>query len=748
MYSQIYHSTPESELKSDTPTTENVVGISKSSEPVQQVSTYSISNTNHNRKRYWNTGARDRLKIIINNEYIPLETQASEKEDHETATVVINNKIPLQLCVNKEVKKNKKRRRKKNKVKNTDVPKSIPPCSVCLKQQCQCKIPFWHSSYKFLNPFNQNKITSQNNPVHISNTKLNSSDKNESISQPIVIISDTDDDDDDVEIIPAKNDPVYIVSDTEDSELVSETNVTKTEFNTENDVKNENFVSGDISLRCKNEQDFKFNFDLKAIDDDDDVIYVIPNVRETHVDLTESVTSCESFNNSDQDHQDIQSANNKTEVGGKKIESENKIIKNNLENASFNQVKSTSDTEVISSAFEKNLINKLTEIERNELLHTPDSTINDFIEPLKESQGFNFGLHGSDIDLCEKDSVRSDPVFNDVYESESSCSAHGTPTKKSFDISSEPPKDIFQEPDLTVFSNFITPDRNKKRKSGDLGQVKTKALKLQKDKTNDRNKIITQINKMQRKKDRYMLLINEEPDNKKYHQKIRTLSNKIDKFLIKLNKTTCKSNKSTKNDFFEPPVLNITPKLNITRQIDTISNASSSNFLKTSKNSNLNHSNKIMDQKDKCNKAPSPSKSPNLNSSPASVSDSKKIDTRSRVHVSYSDDERENLDIKNKSTNVEIIKNIPENIVVYSSDEENSRDSHNIDIKDLSNEILLNVSSNSTNEKNIEKNVKKPNEKRKNFSDFWTPDMKKFYDDSWGQEDFDMNTALKAMSCK
>lgn len=106
--------------------------------------------------------------------------------------------------------------------------------------------------------------------------------------------------------------------------------------------------------------------------------------------------------------------------------------------------------------------------ERNELLRTPDSasTSNDFLDSSVDlhQKRFNFSLHGTDFG--NTDPFLKPKSNTDIYETESSCSASdiGTPAAKSnmfHEVEFETPhKDLFEEENLESFGNYITPNRD------------------------------------------------------------------------------------------------------------------------------------------------------------------------------------------------------------------------------------------------------------------------------------------------
>lgn len=101
---------------------------------------------------------------------------------------------------------------------------------------------------------------------------------------------------------------------------------------------------------------------------------------------------------------------------------------------------------------------------QKEFLGTPESTMsNDFLESTSEliQNKFNFGLHG--VDFCAKDlNKQPDKPAVEKSETESSASDISTPVKNTvFNVVpfESPTKNIFNEPNLKNFADFIVPKR-------------------------------------------------------------------------------------------------------------------------------------------------------------------------------------------------------------------------------------------------------------------------------------------------
>lgn len=107
--------------------------------------------------------------------------------------------------------------------------------------------------------------------------------------------------------------------------------------------------------------------------------------------------------------------------------------------------------------------------ERTDLLHTPESTSNDFLETSNaenSASNFNFSLHGSDFN-SNSEFAKPDNPEDDHCETESSCSTNDhsrdyNNSSKSivFDEVDFPREDIFADKNLDSFGTFITPKRN------------------------------------------------------------------------------------------------------------------------------------------------------------------------------------------------------------------------------------------------------------------------------------------------
>lgn len=146
-------------------------------------------------------------------------------------------------------------------------------------------------------------------------------------------------------------------------------------------------------------------------------------------------------------------------------------------------IENTKNKEAIASSLE-------IEKERSDLLCTPDSSANDFIEQdirnMNRIKFFNFNWHGDDLVIPEKEAHKTGTTAADVYETESSCSEAGPRNMPIFNVVDfeNPVKEIFCEPTLTKFSNFITPLRNKSPKlnaeftTPTFSPISTKAIRV------------------------------------------------------------------------------------------------------------------------------------------------------------------------------------------------------------------------------------------------------------------------------
>lgn len=112
--------------------------------------------------------------------------------------------------------------------------------------------------------------------------------------------------------------------------------------------------------------------------------------------------------------------------------------------------------------------NVITPSERKEMLSTPESTTsNDFLDNSTidtRQTNFNFSLHGSDFVPASTEFLRPKTPAdqNDIYETESSCSASDiiqTKTSVFHEIEFDSPKDLFKD-NLENFGNYIVPKRS------------------------------------------------------------------------------------------------------------------------------------------------------------------------------------------------------------------------------------------------------------------------------------------------
>lgn len=182
--------------------------------------------------------------------------------------------------------------------------------------------------------------------------------------------------------------------------------------------------------------------------DDDDVIFIEPKPVEVinvdpELDKTEVIINMSSKELADADANHLKSPNT---------------------SATSSSASSSKEIAIASKNRARKSLQSNMEHERNELLSTPDSAMsNDFIDNslISEKQKFNFGLHEMDLRSANKQKLQSE-----LYETESSCSASdfGTPSKPPRSIFMEnefetPGQQLFSEGNLQSFSDFITPRR-------------------------------------------------------------------------------------------------------------------------------------------------------------------------------------------------------------------------------------------------------------------------------------------------
>lgn len=236
--------------------------------------------------------------------------------------------------------------------------------------------------------------------------------------------------DDDVQILTTKND-VICISDDEDSQKDS-----PTKTNDICDKELTNFVKSDKANKSKDICNTSKNDDIKdnlivskdcktateGEDDDDDVIYIPPDPKA------------------------------------------NEIINLDPDDSLLDKEETNSTPTKQVNANTKNI----TPSERKEMLSTPESTTsNDFLDntSIGMPQNFNFSLHGSDFDptiQAEFLRPKTPADNNDLYETESSCSATDIMSSKNpvfQEIDFESTKDLFKD-NLENFGNYIVPKRD------------------------------------------------------------------------------------------------------------------------------------------------------------------------------------------------------------------------------------------------------------------------------------------------
>lgn len=472
LYSQVFHSTEDWESDSVTP---NMILSDMSN---RHVSNYAVNNFTHsNANRYW---------CGQNSVMIPSPTvqHAAVPYTHVPNKKIFDNKNREQIRMNKELKKQLKRQKKQNKRREKKLAKKIN--SILLKNSAtvdngQCfndtnaqysenslntshnsgifaddSIIYQHISVPsfIYQPSTENLVYDDGQlPVmqqQVSSTSIVVDDRD----SDVIVLSDDSDSDSVMEVLlpPA---PIYTIDSSTDSD--SSVSSSKSQPIITQSAASDANVSGENSLLGSSENKIETS-------DDKNVIVKAPDeVKNTSSILVENASDNKELMSREQD--DLEMKDDTSVVD---------------EIQKPKEVANTSD------------IVAITEEERTALLYSPDSNTNDFIandvdNMNKRACGFNFMLHGSDLDLSNKDpeKLNRGVPCTDIYETESSCSEAGTliskaPVFHEIDFES-PTKEIFCEPNLASFSEFITPVRKTKSLEPDKTssrRVKTKALSL------------------------------------------------------------------------------------------------------------------------------------------------------------------------------------------------------------------------------------------------------------------------------
>lgn len=222
------------------------------------------------------------------------------------------------------------------------------------------------------------------------------------------------------------------------------------------------------------------------------LIYTIPSSDDEEIEFEKQLNKFPDIIDLYEDD-NMESNKNEPEVSGiNKANSPNEILVNKDAEKIPEPIENIANKKIIPSTSE-------IENERSDLLCTPDSSVNDFIEQdvrnMNRIKFFNFNWHGDDLAIAEKEASKTVTTAADVYETESSCSEAG-PRNRSFfnEVDFESPaKEIFCEPNLTKFSNFITPLRNQSKNQNSefittFKTISTKALRVKKSANEDTRK--------------------------------------------------------------------------------------------------------------------------------------------------------------------------------------------------------------------------------------------------------------------
>ncbi|GLV45636.1 Zinc finger CCHC-type containing 7 [Carabus blaptoides fortunei] len=477
LYSQVFHSTEDWESDTVTP---NMILNDMSN---RHVSNYTVNNVTHsNANRYW-CGQNavmippQTMRPVVPYNHVP-NKKMFENEDRQE-----------QLQKNRELRRQLKRQRKQNRRREKKLAKKINSIlvnnSATVDNDKYCNNPAAKSGENGVNtsynsgmfaddsiiyqridvpslihePGTEN-VTSDDVQLPVMQQLVSSTSNVVNDNDADVIVLSDDSDSDSVMEVPLPPAPIYTVDSSNDSDtsVSSKKSQVIAMISAAPDVN----VSAENSLLGSNEKSMETSHDKNVIENVEDEL-------NTSLILVENTS----------DNKELETVERDDDL---EIRDDTSIVH-----------QSPKPTDVANSSD----IVGITEEERTALLYSPDSNTNDFIandvdNMNKNVWGFNFMLHGSDLDLPSKDPEKLNRTSGgvpstDIYETESSCSEAGTfiskaPVFHEIDFES-PTKEIFCEPNLTSFSKFITPVRKTKSMDANktnprLGRVKTKALSL------------------------------------------------------------------------------------------------------------------------------------------------------------------------------------------------------------------------------------------------------------------------------
>lgn len=653
LYGQVFHSVPDECEQNLPPTTiPSSIPISQENDTInRQVSTYSISNVvQRNKNRYWID--KPTVPHIVNDLVRP-DLQTADNKVEENVNNVneiaaekfiandnnLNNlNVPILLFEKKKVNKKKRYRKQKKKKK-----KLLNPFNSCV------------------NNLNNDNMVCSTEPQHCSNLINNDVWLNK-----VVVIG----------LPPVAPKPVV------DEKNLNETDVKI--LDVAKDTKEQIIILSD--------SDNESTSSVEIIPQKSPIVIVVDSDEEKTKDCGDILKNVED------EKLDVPKNN--------PVITSNCQVEYNCDNAiNVETLQPPEDINLPS----KNIQEVLTEAERCEMLQTPDSSMNDFIDSdvLLDKQ-FNFNLHGSDLNLSDKGFVKPSKIVSnptDIYETESSCSGSGTPTKSSTyndHVTNTPAKDIFQEPDLVSFSNFITPNREKgkKRKNDDETEmVQTKALEAISKNIELEDKSEKIDNKKSKKKKNKIKEIDstvnvpmEEVKKTKLEKRLKLIEKAFEKKKKQLLKKKYMFNDKTYNKKFERLVRNYTKRLQKTESNPhNVEESSSDSIIEVDEN---------VEQREEDNP------------------------------IIFADDDNSSfMLITDKEP-----ENIEQNIVLNVNNPSTSK------VSNVEQENLMAEDGPSTSRSIL--NVKK------RFRDFWSPDMNTFYDKSWGEEYFDIDKVLQSLSRK
>ncbi|XP_025831479.1 uncharacterized protein LOC108741556 isoform X2 [Agrilus planipennis] len=551
-----------------------------------------------------------------------------------------------------------------------------------------------------------NKTTNNNNNKTQSNSKVNGSS-----NLDIVVLSDSNDSDVE-EVILEK--PIIYISSNEDDNIeefgLQECSMKATENEEEAQEKEDKGTCKGIQVKAENQEMKKAEKNANSeTDNEDDVIVLVE----------ESV--------------------------------EQEII----------EVEDTKDSncsaDVTITIEEKSQIAR---IENEEINNPLVDVTNDFLDGVQLSQHcFNFQLHGSDFYCSKSTSQLKSNVNNEAYETESSCSTVDIPIKSNAinDIGFDAPsKEVFDEPNLESFANFITPKRkldvdstteSSKLKRKKSKSQKAKPLENQNDSNNEEWKL---ENKKKLKVAQDVIGSDEDEEkspkkkkkgkSKEHCDEIRELldiesehgSSIIPLELPESGTPKPKKKKKRKNEKNAEKFPNEQTLVNVIDQ---------NNDIEEEPQTSVSSKKRKRKNKQVVKKADSDTVKPDKN----------QVREHGIVSVEFTNDSDSDISIytvdyesdNNSNSNLSFCTIADTGVACNIQEDDDSFDEFR-SISDVGEDIEV-VNVNLLQEKHPLKRTEGHPEK-KQFSDFWDNNMKKFYCESWGHENFSVSECQKFMS--